>query len=454
MSTGLFGDSGSGGSNGISTPHPVGTPTPAPALSAVPTGLFGGPTVAPPLPTTVMTDAERATKIAEEHARLAAEDKANQTQAPPSNLPSYGNCSGCGEALSPLNASRLSDGVTAKHIGCTATAAPPVIPHPAAVNPVDGPASDPIADAAPLSPEAVAAIEDPELRKRVELHATEARAREEEAKRLQQANTSKKASGKCPASGNSYTITQKETASRRKVCPGCNVERKIKDSEFSADFTSVTFAGHMLPKTEGAAAPTPAVSAAAAAPPLPTTAPPLPVSAPPLPASVAPPLPVSAPPLPAAAPALPTMAPTAPPLPTSPALAATMFAPPTPLPLPAPAPVVTNITNAAPQTAGDGVVLYVDVVFTRGGSPQSLEPYVDDVVGTLQRASGIDDLRYTPEKHELAFGRWKGALAAMVRTNPLPAGEYVIYNVASSEIRQVIVDALSPTCKRVVQASR
>ncbi len=87
-------------------------------------------------------------------------------------------------------------------------------------------------------------------------------------------------------------------------------------------------------------------------------------------------------------------------------------------------------------------ILFLDVVFVRGDSPRNLDEYARDLVKTLCEAAKVDDLRYMPDGHELGYGRWKGALKKMVKANPLPAGEYVLY-VGGADARAEIADAVA-----------
>jgi hypothetical protein len=149
--------------------------------------------------------------------------------------------------------------------------APPVPPTPIAVNPPDVPAYDPIAAADPLPAETIARIEDPVLRERAETHAAAHAQRETN-------GVAPKAGGRCPAGGNLLPVSAKESASRRTQCGMCGKEFKIKDGDFTADFTSITVPRHNAMKVASPAASAPAAPAPDAFPPLPTAVPALPAA--------------------------------------------------------------------------------------------------------------------------------------------------------------------------------
>jgi len=101
-----------------------------------------------------------------------------------------------------------------------------------------------------------------------------------------------------------------------------------------------------------------------------------------------------------------------------------------------------------------GIILYVDVLFEKGEQPISLDTYINDMVRTIEQKANVPDLRCAPDKHEIAFGRWKGYLAACIRFDPPKPGAYIVHGVTSSEIKQVVVEALVPMCDVVVRGAR
>lgn len=69
--------------------------------------------------------------------------------------------------------------------------------------------------------------------------------------------------------------------------------------------------------------------------------------------------------------------------------------------------------------------------------------YVSALATELASECGLDDIRLALDGgHALAFGRWKGALAAMCRESPPAAGGYLVD--LSSELEAVAFEALAP----------
>jgi hypothetical protein len=181
-------------------------------------------------------------------------------------------------------------------------------------------------------------------------------------------------------------LSDKEKITRKKICPECGVERKIKDDEFSPDFTAWVVPKHNLPKVVAA----PSVEL-----------------------------------------------PSPPPLPPAPPIQEIL----------PPAPPVVEM--AAPVA---GITLYVDVVHSRGPQPASLDAWYRDILKTLEKHYSLTDIRVVNKDHELAFGRWRAAVAVAVSVNLPPPGEYVIYGGAQ-DIVSAFVEGLAPHCERVVLGS-
>lgn len=333
----------------------------------------------PPVPS--MSEAQWEEKRQAERIRLSTEDVVPPaiTQQPAS----IGTCQHCAEPLTIMNASKLLDGIAFKHIGCQKAPGrlPPAPPSIGAVNPPDQPPYDPVAAADPLPPDVVASMQDPALRERATLHAQEHAARQAV---IAAAKPEKKASGRCSAGGQVLVLTDKEKITRLKTCPECGVERKIKDNEFSPDFTAWVVPKHNLPK----AAPLP----------------------------LAPPLP---------------------PINTS-------------AHLPPPPPPITATVHV--DVVPSGITLYVDVVHARGPQPKSLDAWYRDILKRLEEHYSLVDIRIVNKDHELAFGRWRAAIAAVIKVNIPSPGEYVIYG-GSQELVSAFVEGLSPHCERVILGS-
>ncbi len=99
-----------------------------------------------------------------------------------------------------------------------------------------------------------------------------------------------------------------------------------------------------------------------------------------------------------------------------------------------------------------GIELYTDVSFggTSNEQVDDLEAYVRACCVTLETEFRVPDIRCAGEG-ALAFGKWKGFLASLVRSQPPVPGRYALDGVRESEIRQVVVEALIPLCTVVVR---
>ncbi len=356
------------------------------------------------------SDAEHAAATALARAKLA-------TESSPAAV-TFGFCASCGEKLDKGNSSRLPNG-TMKHIGCVAvdkTVAGPGKTHIGLVNPADSPVPDILLDAEALPAEVIERIEDPEIKKRATEHAADVAAK----KAAEDANKpkSERAGGRCSAGGSKLVMTRQESSFRKKKCEGCGkVFEKIKDDKLSFDADAVYFLVpvHNLPKpAEGAA---PATESAPA-----TTAPA------------------------AAAPDIPDLFDEAPELPDDSVPELPVETAQHAVPVIGEAEVIPR--NQAAQVKAflasgtlSATTVYVDVFFDEG-SPPLLDSYYGDLVRQLEEAGKVRDIRHAPDKHDLGFGRWRGALAAAVRACPPPAGAYVARGYGSDEILTEVVNTL------------
>ena len=98
--------------------------------------------------------------------------------------------------------------------------------------------------------------------------------------------------------------------------------------------------------------------------------------------------------------------------------------------------------------------LFVDCSVA-GKEVQSLDSYADNLCRMLEQEYQVQDIRSVgQDNHPLSFGKWKGVLASKVRETIPPSGAYVMQNVAESDIRQIIVEALRPHCSLFVRGAR
>ncbi|MFP2897305.1 hypothetical protein [Corallococcus sp. 4LFB] len=68
------------------------------------------------------------------------------------------------------------------------------------------------------------------------------------------------------------------------------------------------------------------------------------------------------------------------------------------------------------------------------------------MVAKIEQECGVVDIRVAPNDSPLAYGKWKGVLAATIRAEPPEPGTYAALGVAGSELMQVAVEALEPLC--------
>ncbi len=279
------------------------------------------------------------------------------------------------------------------------------------------------------------------MKAKAEAHAkahAERRAAEEAAK----AQTSGKKTSGCPGVGQRLPMGDKEKLTRRAQCPGCKKELKIKDGNIDMSGEPLAF---VVPKHR---------IEVAEAPPQQTTMPVV-ASTPAAPVVAAAPVesvPPPIPPLPSTPPVVQVFNITNTAPPPIPELPQMTFAP--------EIPIVGTVGSAdfidpvvADKRYFARSTLFLNIVFVRGESPKNLDEYARDLIKTLTTSAKVDDLRYAPDGHELGFGRWKGALAKMVKANPLPPGEYVlqVHSEARQEIAEAVADMLDARVVRGAQ---
>ncbi|WP_404370422.1 RecB family exonuclease [Corallococcus coralloides] len=96
------------------------------------------------------------------------------------------------------------------------------------------------------------------------------------------------------------------------------------------------------------------------------------------------------------------------------------------------------------QPAEVSLSLFVDCVPNCPVEP--LASYVGRMVAKIEQECGVVDIRVAPNDSPLAYGKWKGVLAATIRAEPPEPGTYAALGVAGSELMQVAVEALEPLC--------
>jgi hypothetical protein len=72
-----------------------------------------------------------------------------------------------------------------------------------------------------------------------------------------------------------------------------------------------------------------------------------------------------------------------------------------------------------------------------------LTSYVNEAVEQIREQFGVADIRVAPDDSPLAFGKYKGVLASVVRAEPPAPGTYVAFT-KGSEFAEIVVEALWP----------
>lgn len=133
-----------------------------------------------------------------------------------------------------------------------------------------------------------------------------------------------------------------------------------------------------------------------------------------------------------------------------------------------PAGQVVHVTHAAPAQVEhappegfrdhdgpeSGIGLFVNVVYQGADLPNSLEGYLQEKVSALCSRYRAADLQCAPDDTPLAYGKWKGALAALVRAEPPPPGVYLVMIFDGDEVRGVLVRTLTEIADFVVRGVR
>ena len=108
-------------------------------------------------------------------------------------------------------------------------------------------------------------------------------------------------------------------------------------------------------------------------------------------------------------------------------------------------PKVAAPTEIGKKADSTGITLFVDVI-ADGIDARPFDVYVGDLCHALEEEYKVADIRFAPADSPLSFGKYKGALAALIRQHPPNPGVYLARDVRESEIRQVVVEALKPLC--------
>ncbi len=100
------------------------------------------------------------------------------------------------------------------------------------------------------------------------------------------------------------------------------------------------------------------------------------------------------------------------------------------------------------QAVDQALDLYLDCG-EDGVHASRLETYAEQLCRALEAEYKAADVRCAPESSPLAFGKWKGALAALARAQPPAPGAYTCSK--GDEVGYVVFLALVPLARRVVR---
>lgn len=109
-------------------------------------------------------------------------------------------------------------------------------------------------------------------------------------------------------------------------------------------------------------------------------------------------------------------------------------------------------TTTATATLVDGLALYVNVEID-GIDAEPLEDYVGEICRMMAEDAKLPDIRMGTGDNPLAFGRWRGALAHVLRSHP-PKGAYYVSDVGEKEIMSAALEALWPLATVRVRGRR
>lgn len=116
----------------------------------------------------------------------------------------------------------------------------------------------------------------------------------------------------------------------------------------------------------------------------------------------------------------------------------------------------TPSATTAERAAAEGIDLHllVDVHAVGVGVVRDLMEYVQPLCDELCELYKAADIRCAPNDSPLAFSKWKGALAALIRERLPENGVYAVDNFYGCEIKQVAVETLRPICATFIRGVR
>lgn len=101
-------------------------------------------------------------------------------------------------------------------------------------------------------------------------------------------------------------------------------------------------------------------------------------------------------------------------------------------------------TSTVSMPVGDRVELFIRCM--PGGNSKRLEDYVAEKVKLIETKYNVPDVRLSTDKESpIAFGKWKGVLAYVIKAEPPTAGRYTVSS--EGEVMQAALEALIPLVK-------
>ena len=110
---------------------------------------------------------------------------------------------------------------------------------------------------------------------------------------------------------------------------------------------------------------------------------------------------------------------------------------------------VVNVINNTSQAQSATLDLHINAVPSKPFD--RLDAYMNDILRKLEEKTGAKDIRCS-DHALLGFGKWKGAVSAMVRESPPEPGVYVIFT--GTELLSEFADAIKSVSDTFEEGTR
>lgn len=117
-----------------------------------------------------------------------------------------------------------------------------------------------------------------------------------------------------------------------------------------------------------------------------------------------------------------------------------------------PAHFVSPATDVTDDSSGIG--LFVNVLMRGLPDVKGLDHYLADLCNRLCVQWKAVDIRCAPDDSPLAYGKWKGALAALIRAEPPEPGDYLVHVLEQDELKAVLVQTVAEIADVCVRGIR